>query len=99
VSIDKATKTATVNAFASFGTALVRDDDSPTGMKSVAADYASHWLNNDSAKRNDVAVKMLEIGLVLERELSPNGSTLAQDIEGCILPDGTLCIVQARPQP
>lgn len=99
VSIDKATKTAAVNAFASFGTALVRDDDSPTGMKSVAADYASHWLNNDSAKRNEVAVKMLEIGLVLECELSPNGSTLAQDIEGCILPDGTLCIVQARPQP
>ena len=36
----------------------------------------------------------------LERELSPrDGETLAQDVEGCILPNGDVCIVQARPQP
>ena len=99
VSVDKRSGKATVNAFASFGTALVRDDDSATGMKSVAADYASHWLHNDVAKRDEIATKLLAIGSELERELSPRGETLPQDVEGCILPSGEICIVQARPQP
>jgi len=100
VSVDKASRDVDVNAFASFGTALVRDDDSVNGMKSVAADYASHWLHNDADRRTDVARKLLDIGAALERELSPrDGETLAQDVEGCILPNGDVCIVQARPQP
>ena len=70
-----------------------------TGMKSVAADYASHWLHNDAAKRDEIAAKLMAIGSALERELSPRGETLPQDVEGCILPSGEICIVQARPQP
>lgn len=100
VSVDKTSRDVAVNAFASFSTALVRDDDSVTGMKSVAADYASHWLHNDADKRTDVVRKLLDIGAALERQLSPRDvETLAQDVEGCVLPDGTVCIVQARPQP
>jgi len=99
MSIEKSSKNVTVNAFASFGAALVRDDESPTGMKSVAADYATHWLSNDAVKRSSVAARILAIGLMLEHELSPRAELLAQDIEGCVLPNGELCIVQARPQP
>ena len=100
VSADKSSRRAVVNAFASFGTALVRDDSSPTGMKSVAADYAAHWLHNDSQKREEVVGRLIDIGAVLERELSPSfEALLPQDIEGCILPTGQICIVQARPQP
>ena len=100
VSVDKESRRATVNAFASFGTALVRDDESPSGMKSVAANYATHWLQTDAKKREDIVGKLVDIGSMLERELSPSSDELlAQDIEGCILPDGQIYIVQARPQP
>ena len=100
VSVDRESRRATVNAFASFGTALVRDDDSPSGMKSVAANYTTHWLQTDAKKREDIVGKLVDIGSMLERELSPSSDELlAQDIEGCILPDGQIYIVQARPQP
>ena len=69
-------------------------------MKSVAANYTTHWLQTYAKKREDIVGKLVDIGSMLERELSPSSDELlAKDIEGCILPDGQIYIVQARPQP
>ena len=48
----------------------------------------------DSASRADLVARLVKAGVDVEVALASG----AQDIEGCVLPDGTLVVVQARPQ-
>ena len=98
--IAKATKQVTVKTFSSFGEMYMLDD-SNFGLPCVANeaglyDDGNHWLTTDEERRNDVVgAKLGGLGIYLESTLG----NVPQDVEGCLLSDGTLCVVQARPQP
>jgi len=98
--IAKATKQVTVKTFSSFGEMYIADDSnsdsSALQMKRVFCDDGNHWLTTDEKRRNDVVGgKLGGLGVYLESALG----NVPQDVEGCLLSDGTLCVVQARPQP
>ena len=98
--IAKATKEVTVKTFSSFGEMYIADDSnsdsSALQMKRVFCDDGNHWLTTDEKRRNDVVgAKLGGLGIYLESTLG----NVPQDVEGCLLSDGTLCVVQARPQP
>ena len=98
--IAKATKQVTVKTFSSFGEMYIADDSnsdsSALQMKRVFCDDGNHWLTTDEKRRNDVVGgKLGGLGMYLESALG----NVPQDVEGCLLSDGTLCVVQARPQP
>ena len=98
--IAKATKKVTVKTFSSFGEMYIADDSnsdsSALRMKRVFCDDGNHWLTTDEKRRNDVVgTKLGGLGIFLESALA----NVPQDIEGCLLSDGTICVVQARPQP
>lgn len=48
----------------------------------------------DPATRADLVARLVKAGVDVEMALASG----AQDIEGCVLPDGSIVIVQARPQ-
>ena len=71
-------------------------------MKSVAADYASHWLHNDADRRTDVARKLLDIGADHDLDGEDRdrlGDGFPKASRSASSPNGDVCIVQARPQP
>lgn len=55
--------------------------------------YSQHYLSKDEEQRNALAVKLFKIGKHLEAELGG-----PQDVEGAIV-DGSIYVVQSRPQP
>ena len=102
--VSKETKKVTVKTFSSFGEMYVADESASYSsgalkMKRVFCDDSNHWLTTDEARRNKVIGERLgSIGMFLETSLG-NNKNIPQDVEGCILSDGTINIVQARPQP
>ena len=90
-----------VHTYSSFGTALVPDLDGDGTLKSVAVNCAGHWLSTDDGARGQLAARLVHAGGFVESTLGSvdGGQLLAQDIEGCLTPDGQLWVVQARPQP
>jgi len=102
--VSKETKKVTVKTFSSFGEMYVADESASDSsgalkMKRVFCDDSNHWLTTDEARRNKVIGERLgSIGMFLETSLG-NNKNIPQDVEGCILSDGTINIVQARPQP
>ena len=64
------------------------------GTYEEVADYSRHWLTADSAARAALATRLAAVGSLLEASLGG-----PQDVEGGVAADGSLFIVQARPQP
>ena len=92
LAMNRHTGEASVLAFANFSTAFIAGAGG--GMESATVDYSSHWLTTDANARAQLSQRLVHIGNTLEHELGEG-----QDIEGGVLRDGTICIVQARPQP
>ena len=90
-----------VHTYSSFGTALVPDTDGDGTLKSVSVNSAGHWLSTDDGARGQLAARLVHAGGFVESTLGSvdGGQLLAQDIEGCVTPDGQLWVVQTRPQP
>ena len=90
-----------VHTYSSFGTALVPDTDGDGTLQSVSVNSAGHWLSTDDGARGQLAARLVHAGGFVESTLGSvdGGQLLAQDIEGCLTPDGQLWVVQTRPQP
>ena len=90
-----------VHTYSSFGTALVPDTDGDGTLQSVSVNSAGHWLSTDDGARGQLAARLVHAGGFVESTLGSvdGGPLLAQDIEGCLTPDGQLWVVQTRPQP
>ena len=104
MSMDKTTpgSAATVHTFSSFGAALMPDLEGDGSLVSQSVNCAGHWLTTDEDARNHLAARLVHSGLHVEHTLGMldgHAAPLAQDIEGCLTPDGQLWVVQARPQP
>lgn len=102
MSMNKAQGTVQMHTFSSFGTALVPDLDGDGSLKSEAVNCAGHWLTTDEGARCELAGRLVHAGMHIEHVLGAMHDTAAplpQDIEGCLTPDGSLWVVQARPQP
>lgn len=56
-------------------------------------DYSKHALSNDTAVREEIARRLLGVGMQLEQAFGG-----AQDVEGCLV-GKDLFVVQTRPQP
>jgi phosphoglucan,water dikinase len=103
LSMDKSQPgTAQVHTFSSFGAALVPDLEGDGSLRSESVNCAQHWLTVDEGARCQLAGRLVHAGAHIEHTLGVldgHNPPLAQDIEGCLTPDGQLWVVQARPQP
>ena len=90
--VDKASGAARVLAFASFSAALRASPGG--GTYEEIADYSRHWLTTDAGARGALAKRLAAVGALLEARLGG-----PQDVEGGVASDGSIFIVQARPQP
>lgn len=105
LAIGKATGSVVVKAFANFSHELQPQGMPGRGWESVGGadvglvgrvvDYSRCSMSVDEERRAYVGRKLAEVSKVLE----DNFGGQAQDVEGALNEDGTVYIVQTRPQP
>ena len=92
--IVKATKRVTVKTFSSFGEMYIADEsnsDSSVTNETRLLRRRQPLAHRDEKRRNDVVgTKLGCLGIFLESALGD----VPQDIEGCLLSDGTICVVK-----
>ena len=96
IEIDRSTGAVDVLAYANLSTALRSRYGAPTHGKvtTESVDYTRQDLSTSESARARIGERLLKIATELEFSLG-----CAQDVEGGLLSNGDVVIVQSRPQP